>query len=147
LRKQIIERKIRDKLFFEFMGLSDGEDAYFISDILEREFKAEFINIFDSYGFTDLFSRTIKIDEKEFDIKNNLYEGLGLSLRRQNEEDNEWLRNLTHEVLNVIKERGSNYLTEEAKTRQAESWKKDQIIIDKRLEELEKNRENRKKKK
>ncbi|MHA1931657.1 MAG: hypothetical protein ACW96X_03900 [Promethearchaeota archaeon] len=147
MTKQIIERKIKDMLFFEFMGLSDSEDAYFISDILESEFKAKFIYIFDSYGFTDLFSRTLKIDETEFDIKNDLYEGLGLSLKRQNEEDNEWLRNLAHEVLNAIKERGSNYLTEKAKARQAESWKNDQIIIDKRLEELEKNRENRNKKK
>jgi len=147
MTKQIIERKIRDELFFNFIGLSDKEDAYFISDILESEFKAEFIDIYDSNPFVDLFERILKIDDIKFIISCSFLEGLGLTLNRQNEENNEWLRNLAYEVLNVIKERGSNYLTEKAKARQAESWKKDQIIINGRLDELEKSRENRKKKK
>jgi len=68
LTKRIVERNYKGELRFEFVSLNSYEnDMYFISDILEYELNAEFIDV---YHGLDLFFRVLKKDGIKIKVLN-----------------------------------------------------------------------------
>jgi len=123
LTKRIVERNYKGDKKFEFVNLNSYEnDMYFTSDILEYELDAEFIDV---YHGLDLFFRILKKDGIKFKVLEDYIDGLCLTLLEQNKKDNNWLRNLANEVLNIIRTKGSKYLTKKARKKRKEKFLSD----------------------
>ena len=114
----IRESKINDKIYYFLKNLGSYKNFQYIAYIIVHNLKAEVIETV--LGFDSLII-IFKKDNFEFRLAQDTYLETHLTLEHQNNKDNNSLRILANELLEIIKAKRRSYLAR-SKLKEIEKW-------------------------
>ena len=114
----IRESKINDKIYYFLKNLGSYKNFQYIAYTIVHNLKAEVIETV--LGFDSLII-IFKKDSFEFRLAQDTYFETHLILEHQNNKDNNSLRVLANELLEIIKAKRRSYLAQ-SKLKEIEKW-------------------------